>query len=83
MPYVWSDQYDRKIQILGRCRADDEVEVVLGSTESRRFVALYGRDGLLTGALGFSMPAQLLRFEALLKEHASIEDARALAKSLS
>jgi NADPH-dependent 2,4-dienoyl-CoA reductase/sulfur reductase-like enzyme len=82
VPYVWSDQYDRKIQILGRCRADDSVEVVLGTTESRRFVALYGRDDRLTGALGFSMPAKLLQFEKLLNEHGSMQEARALATSL-
>jgi NADPH-dependent 2,4-dienoyl-CoA reductase/sulfur reductase-like enzyme len=82
VPYVWSDQYDRKIQILGRCRADDRVEVVLGTTESRRFVALYGRDDRLTGALGFSMPAKLLQFEKLLNEHGSMQEAHALATSL-
>ncbi len=82
VPYVWSDQYDRKIQILGRCRADDRVEVVLGTTESGRFVALYGRDDRLTGALGFSMPAKLLQFEKLLNEHGSMHEAHALATSL-
>jgi NADPH-dependent 2,4-dienoyl-CoA reductase/sulfur reductase-like enzyme len=82
VPYVWSDQYDRKIQILGRCRADDRVEVVLGTIESLRFVALYGRDDRLTGALGFSMPAKLLQFEKLLNEHGSMQEAHALATSL-
>jgi hypothetical protein len=39
-PWFWSDQYDRKIQLSGRSAIDDDVEVVIGSLEDRRFVAL-------------------------------------------
>ena len=49
MPWFWSDQYDRKIQLAGGSRADDEVEVVDGSVDERRFVALYGRAGRWSG----------------------------------
>jgi 3-phenylpropionate/trans-cinnamate dioxygenase ferredoxin reductase component len=83
VPYVWSDQYDRKIQVLGRCRADDTVEVVFGSTDDRRFLALYGRDGRLTGALGFSLPAKLMRFNALLERSAPWDEALAVARELT
>ena len=30
VPFVWSDQYDRKIQTVGHFRGDDEMEVVHG-----------------------------------------------------
>jgi NADPH-dependent 2,4-dienoyl-CoA reductase/sulfur reductase-like enzyme len=83
VPYVWSDQYDRKIQVVGRCRPDDDVEVVLGDVESRRLVALYGRDGRVTGVLGFSMPAKVMRFNPLLEAQASWDDALALARQLA
>ena len=45
VPWFWSDQYDRKIQLAGRSSADDEVQIIDGSIEERRFVALYGRAG--------------------------------------
>ena len=56
VPFVWSDQYDLKIQVVGHVRGDDEVEVVDGSLEERRFVAAVGRDGRLVGAVGFGRP---------------------------
>jgi NADPH-dependent 2,4-dienoyl-CoA reductase/sulfur reductase-like enzyme len=66
VPYVWSDQYDVKIQLLGLPQPDDECEVVGGSEEGLRFVAVYHRDGLVTGVVGFSMPRQLMRLRPLL-----------------
>ena len=33
VPFVWSDQYDRKIQTVGHFRGDDEMEVVYGTLE--------------------------------------------------
>jgi NADPH-dependent 2,4-dienoyl-CoA reductase/sulfur reductase-like enzyme len=78
VPYFWSDQYDVKIQMLGHPEPDDEVVVVEGSLDERRFVALYGRDGNLTGALGFSRPRQLMKFHPLLENGASFSEALAL-----
>jgi 3-phenylpropionate/trans-cinnamate dioxygenase ferredoxin reductase component len=78
VPYFWSDQYDTKIQVIGHPRPDDEVIVVDGSVEERRFVALYGRDGMLTAALGFSRPRQLMGFRRLLEQQASLDEAREL-----
>jgi 3-phenylpropionate/trans-cinnamate dioxygenase ferredoxin reductase subunit len=60
VPYVWSDQYETKIQILGRIKPGDEVQVVHGSYEERRFVALAGRAGRLVGALAFNEPRKLM-----------------------
>ncbi|MHB1986896.1 MAG: NAD(P)/FAD-dependent oxidoreductase [Acidimicrobiales bacterium] len=67
VPYVWSDQYDAKIQVLGIPKPDDECVVVDGSTKEGRFVALYARDGLLSAAVAFSMPRSLMAFRTLLK----------------
>ena len=66
VPYVWSDQYDVKIQLLGLPQPEDDCVVVDGSVADGRFVAVYGRDGLLTAAVGFSMPRALMRFRSLL-----------------
>ena len=79
VPYFWSDQYDAKIQFLGRCRPTDEVRIVDGSIEERRFVALFGRDGRLVGALAFSRPRLLMAYRKLLAAKTSFEDALAPA----
>jgi 3-phenylpropionate/trans-cinnamate dioxygenase ferredoxin reductase subunit len=81
VPFVWSDQYDVKIQVVGHVRGDDTVEVVDGSLDERRFVAIFGRDGRLTGAVGFSRPRLLMQYRRLLVEGASFADARAFAAS--
>jgi NADPH-dependent 2,4-dienoyl-CoA reductase/sulfur reductase-like enzyme len=77
VPYFWSDQYDVKIQVIGHPGPDDDVVVVDGSVEDRRFVALYGRDGKLSAALGFNRPRQLMGFRPLLEAGASFDQARA------
>jgi 3-phenylpropionate/trans-cinnamate dioxygenase ferredoxin reductase subunit len=77
VPYFWSDQYDVKIQMIGHPRPDDEVVVVDGSVGERRFVALYGRAGKLSAALGFSRPRQLMGYRPLLEAGASFDDALA------
>jgi 3-phenylpropionate/trans-cinnamate dioxygenase ferredoxin reductase subunit len=81
VPYFWSDQYDTKIQVLGHPHPDDEVIVVDGSLDERRFVALYGRAGKLTAALGFSRPRQLMGFRPLVEAQAPLTEARALLSS--
>jgi 3-phenylpropionate/trans-cinnamate dioxygenase ferredoxin reductase subunit len=68
VPYVWSDQYEVKIQVLGLPERDDECLVVDGDEEEGRFLALYGREGVLTGAVGFSMPRQLMKMRGLLSK---------------
>jgi 3-phenylpropionate/trans-cinnamate dioxygenase ferredoxin reductase subunit len=75
VPYFWSDQYDVKIQVLGIPGPDDEVRVVDGSVGEGRFVALYGREGRLTAALGFGRPRQLMGFRSLLEDRASMAEA--------
>ncbi|MEO6318592.1 MAG: FAD-dependent oxidoreductase [Acidimicrobiales bacterium] len=79
VPWFWSDQYDRKIQLAGRAAADDVVEIVSGSVEERRFVAFYGREGRLVGVLGMSQPAKVMRWRRLIEEGASWEAALAMA----
>jgi NADPH-dependent 2,4-dienoyl-CoA reductase/sulfur reductase-like enzyme len=75
VPFFWSDQYDVKIQFVGRCAPDDEVRVVDGSLEDRKFTAIYGRAGRLVGCLGFSMPRRVMQYRRLIAERASWEDA--------
>ncbi len=81
VPTFWSDQYDRRIQFAGSIRADDQVQVVLGTLQERRFVALYRRAGRLTGALAFNRAPDLIRFKRQIAERVSWKDALESAES--
>jgi NADPH-dependent 2,4-dienoyl-CoA reductase/sulfur reductase-like enzyme len=81
VPWFWSDQYDRKIQRAGRIWADDEVELIDGSTEERRFVAIYGRNDRLVGVFGMNRPRQVMQYRNLILRGASWDEARELARS--
>lgn len=82
VPWFWSDQYDRKIQLAGRPGPGDEVVVVHGSTEEFRFVALYRRDDRLVGVLGMNRPRHVMQLRALLEEHATWDQALQRAATL-
>jgi NADPH-dependent 2,4-dienoyl-CoA reductase/sulfur reductase-like enzyme len=79
VPFFWSDQYDARIQCLGRPDPTDDVAVVHGSLAERRFVALYGRRGRLRGVLGVSLPKLVMPYRALLGRAVSWDDALAHA----
>ena len=79
VPWFWSDQYDRKIQLAGRPAPDDEVRVVIGSVEERRFVALYGRAGRLVGVLGMNRPRHVMQFRMKIEDGITWDDAMAQA----
>lgn len=83
VPWFWSDQYDRKIQLAGRSGSDDLVKVVAGSIDDRRFVAMYGRTGRLVGILGMNMPAKVMRWRSMLEQPTRYDDALATARAAS
>jgi 3-phenylpropionate/trans-cinnamate dioxygenase ferredoxin reductase subunit len=64
VPWFWSDQYDRKLQLAGRPGPGDEVRVVEGSLDERRFVCLFGREGRVVGAFGMNRPAPIMRYRS-------------------
>ena len=66
VPYFWSDQYDTKIQFVGLADPGDDVLVVEGSVEERRFVAAFGRHGRLVAALAFNRPPRIMKYRAML-----------------
>jgi 3-phenylpropionate/trans-cinnamate dioxygenase ferredoxin reductase subunit len=80
VPFVWSDQYGVKIQATGRIRPGDDMVVAHGSLEERRFVALFGSQGRLQGALAMNRVSKLMGYRRLLREGASWEEAVARAK---
>ena len=75
VPYFWSDQYNHKIQFLGRATSFDEVRIVGGSVEEGAWLALYRVGDRLTAALGVSKIRALAPYRRLLAEGASWQKA--------
>ena len=75
VPFVWSDQYDRKLQIAGRLEGADETRVVDGSLEERRFVMLFGSRGRVVGVLGMNRPRLVMKARALIRDRAPFSTA--------
>jgi 3-phenylpropionate/trans-cinnamate dioxygenase ferredoxin reductase component len=82
IPWFWSDQYDRKIQLAGRPMPTDTCVVVHGSTDEFRFVALYGDGDRLTGVLGMNRPRHVVQLRALFEDGASFSEACERAATL-
>jgi NADPH-dependent 2,4-dienoyl-CoA reductase/sulfur reductase-like enzyme len=64
LPYVWSDQFGRRLQIFGRIEPDDDIEVVFA--EGDRFVALARRGGALEGAVAYDAIKHVLPYRMQL-----------------
>ncbi|GLU47650.1 NAD(P)/FAD-dependent oxidoreductase [Nocardiopsis ansamitocini] len=79
VPYFWSDQYGAKVQLLGQATPADSVEIVHGSPESRKFVAFFGRAGMLVGVLGLRSTPKTMRYRKLLEQPTAWTDALAAA----
>lgn len=74
VPFFWSDQFDSRIQFIGRAHGDDDVQLVAGELDGS-FVALYGHAGRLRGVLGVNMPRVVMPYRKLLAERASWDTA--------
>lgn len=75
--YVWSDQYDWKIQIAGRTDGFAQHTLVGDPMRDKRFVALYSEDGeALSGAAIVNWPRGLLECRRALKDSRSVAHVR-------
>ena len=66
VPYFWSDQYDRRIQFIGRGPPHDEIVIIDGSLADRRLTALYRRGDRLVACLALNQPRALIKYRKLL-----------------
>ncbi len=79
VPFFWSDQFDLRIQFVGRSGPDDEAVVVAGSVDDGKFLTLYRNGDRFRGALGVRAPRWVMPMRQLLAEQASWEEALAKA----
>jgi NADPH-dependent 2,4-dienoyl-CoA reductase/sulfur reductase-like enzyme len=75
VPYFWSDQYDRKIQFVGRARPHDEMVIVDGSLADRRLTALYRCGDRVVACLAVNQPRALIKYKKLIADSARWEAA--------
>jgi 3-phenylpropionate/trans-cinnamate dioxygenase ferredoxin reductase component len=83
VPWFWSDQYDRKIQLAGLAAGADEMQVVDGSFEDRRFAALYRRGDRVGGVLAMNRPRQVAIYRKLIEANAGWDEALGQAEAQS
>jgi NADPH-dependent 2,4-dienoyl-CoA reductase/sulfur reductase-like enzyme len=68
VPYFWSDQFGTRIQFVGTAHAADAVHVT--SSGGNSLVALYRRDGMLSGALCVNATRALVTHQRQILSHA-------------
>jgi hypothetical protein len=73
-----SDQLGVRIPVVGRPRPTDEVHLVDGVVETRRFVYGYFRGGVFVGAVAFNRRKLIQRCRELIAARATLDDVRAL-----
>ncbi len=78
IPYFWSDQYGKKIQMLGHPRPDDDVLRVKDTGEGQ-WLALYSRGGVVTGLIGLNQPRALMLSKVLLERTTTLDEALRVA----
>ncbi|MFC0548015.1 NAD(P)/FAD-dependent oxidoreductase [Kutzneria chonburiensis] len=70
VPYFWTDQYDAKVQAYGLVGEGLEYKVVAGDPDERKFAALYGRDGVVTGGIGWNLPREIRKLRQSVVDRA-------------
>ena len=79
LPYVWSDQHGRKLQIIGRPGIADADHAVALNRAEHRGLTLYSRSGRLVGAAALGMPRPLVKLRRLVEAQATVAEATAAA----
>ena len=82
VPYFWSDQHGLSIMASGITSPRDEFRLVHGTLESNRFAAIYGLRGYLTGVVAVGWPRMLRRYQGLIRQQASWEEALETAREI-
>ncbi|HET7397398.1 MAG TPA: FAD-dependent oxidoreductase [Intrasporangium sp.] len=79
VPYVWSDQYGRRIQVAGRTMGAEEVTVVHHDPDDGATLALYRFGCRLGGVAGINASRRLLPFRRMIAGRVGWDEALAAA----
>ena len=82
VPFFWSDQYDLRIQCHGHILPGDDCAIVEGSLAERKLLALFGREGHVSGLVAINLPRRATAMRAAVvarqPERGRLRNARAL-----
>jgi NADPH-dependent 2,4-dienoyl-CoA reductase/sulfur reductase-like enzyme len=73
VPYFWSDQFEAKLRFVGSGTA--ATEIVVEEASEDRLIAVYGRDGLVRGAVCVNAPRQLAKYRGAIRDQVPWADA--------
>ena len=73
VPYFWTDQHDAKIRFVGRASGADDI--VVDEPKPGAFIALFGRGGVLRGAVCVNTPRRLAQYREAISAGTSWEEA--------
>jgi NADPH-dependent 2,4-dienoyl-CoA reductase/sulfur reductase-like enzyme len=66
VPYIWSDQYAKRIQVLGYPSGADRIEIADLDVERGSRLARYGRSGRLVAVVGCSAAGRTMQYRPQL-----------------
>lgn len=74
VPFFWSDQFDFRVQLMGRASGDDDIRVIDGDLESDVFAVAYSRNGIIRGVLGVGTPKIVIGAKQFVARRATLDD---------
>jgi NADPH-dependent 2,4-dienoyl-CoA reductase/sulfur reductase-like enzyme len=73
VPYFWTDQLDAKVRFVGRAASEDDI--VLEEPKANSLVALFGRNGVLRGAVCVNAPRRLAQYRVAIANRVPWDEA--------
>jgi NADPH-dependent 2,4-dienoyl-CoA reductase/sulfur reductase-like enzyme len=73
VPYFWTDQLDAKVRFIGR--ADSEDDIVVAEPKENSLVALFGRNGVLRGAVCVNASRRLAQYRMAISNRTPWDEA--------
>jgi NADPH-dependent 2,4-dienoyl-CoA reductase/sulfur reductase-like enzyme len=74
VPYVWSDHFGQRLQVLGLPGAGDELTLVHDDPGAGALLAVFGRGGRATAVAAVRRPRDLARCRPLLAAEAAVSE---------
>ncbi len=70
LPYIWSDQFDARLQFYGLPRASDTTRVLVFDPDKPRLVVAHGKAGRISGVVGMNAGRAIRDFLPLVRDRA-------------